>query len=1119
MRYIELVTTRRRYARSINLERNLDDTDALAGYVITPRAQETLALFSERFATDAVRAFTVTAVYGAGKSAFMHFLLALLSPQEKTRSAALSILQNAPTKGELHRFFNHLAATQPDFFRAVATSRGESITTTLARAIASGAQRSKSTAEKKAGAVAASYLDRAPKNKPAALVDAIHSIAETRPVIVVIDELGKNLEQAAIGENDVYLLQMLAELPQRKYPVYFFGLLHSAFSDYGNRLASRERAEWQKIQGRFEDIPFLDSSENMLSLIAAAIEQKPSLAKIAARSAEAWQKKLPAATGIWQKVFPLHPLAARALPLLCTRFGQNERSLFNYLTGHEVHSFHAFLQHTPVTATTPRLLRLADLYDYFIESASLASIERQSRLIELRDRVRAHEHLDTIPYEILKTIAVLNALSVGELKASRTNVILAMQNFPGEQQQKITAALDALLSRGILTYRKQADEYRLWAGSETDIESLIDTALLRLPHNLAEALNSKFPLRTIVAARHSFETGTLRYFPALFIDAGQIASSLPRGDGYILYDISERHAQEGEDNHSYKLPFEPATPIIPEGLPVIRVNSNKTRALRTLAREVLALESLMHGKDAFALDAVARREITERYYLMTERLRETIEREFFAIGQDSKITCTPELVIAYGSLSQIASALCDRVYHKGIILKNELINRQQISSQIAKARGEIVARLLQYRERAQEHFSGNGPEVSIFYALTDKKYGAKLDSARKAIRNFADAAREATPLSGLFARLTAPPYGVRLGVIPLLLVQYLLDNEDSISLYQDGSFIPEITPELLEILVRRPERFALKKFVLSGLEAQYFDALLEAYGGGNKRSLLAVIKPLVRFARALPRYTQQTQELSEHARKLRSALFAAREPDSLLFKEIPTALGVTLSNAKNSSSVRLLTKRLTQALHELQNAYLHLLENCRAALAERLRVPKTTELRTYLATIAGLLAGQVLDPTLRRFLAAAQDRDKNDQKWLEGMVMVIADKPAEAWRDDDRNVFTANLDALAQKFLNLHQLLAKVQAAGNGKFDARLVSITSPDGSEAREVVWIEQSEQVKVEQLRAELTALPIWQGSSERIKQALLVAMLQQAIAPSDSKLKSNGQIKITVPRKNHG
>lgn len=35
-------------------------------------------------------------------------------------------------------------------------------------------------------------------------------LARERPVIIVIDELGKTFENVAVGENDVYLLQMLA---------------------------------------------------------------------------------------------------------------------------------------------------------------------------------------------------------------------------------------------------------------------------------------------------------------------------------------------------------------------------------------------------------------------------------------------------------------------------------------------------------------------------------------------------------------------------------------------------------------------------------------------------------------------------------------------------------------------------------------------------------------------------------------------------------------------------------------------------------------------------------------------------------------------------------------------
>jgi len=566
----------------------------------------------------------------------------------------------------------------------------------------------------------------------------------------------------------------------------------------------------------------------------------------------------------------------------------------------------------------------------------------------------------------------------------------------------------------------------------------------------------------------------------------------------------------------------------------------------------------MHGKQALSLDAVAKREVTERYYLMAERLREVIQREFTVLGKGTRIECNPPIEKPAGTLNQIASALCDQVYSSGFRLKNELINRQQISTQIAKARGEIVARLLKHRENAIEHFSGNGPEVSIFRTLTEKKYSAGLKPARKAIEDFANKAKEARPLGELFRKLSEPPYGMRLGVIPLLLVQYLLDNEETVSLYQDGSFIPEITPELLDILVRRPERFALKKFVISGLEAQYFEELVKAYGTSGRtstssrrgdsqslvavqpetsgrhsepvelrrperprsNSLLSVIKPLIRFGRGLPRYTQQTRQISDKAQRLRAALANAKEPDALIFKEIPAALGVDLSDKQNDNqAVRTLTKALTKSLHELQNAYLTLLEDCRGSLVDGLRIPKSTELRQYLGAMAGLLAGQVLDPVLRRFMNAAQDKDKTDEQWLEGVIMVIADKPAEAWRDEDRHTFEANLATLAQKFLNLHQLAAKVQAAGNGKFDARLVSITNPDGREAREVIWVDAAEQKLAEKFKAELEALPVWKEAPERIRQTVLADLLQQVIEPAKAETNFAGVDKkphIKIERK---
>jgi hypothetical protein len=73
----------------------------------------------------------------------------------------------------------------------------------------------------------------------------------------------------------LYLLQQIAELPPNKdgFNVFIFGLLHQSFIDYAHGLASAQRNEWAKIQGRFEDIPFIESSDKMLRLIGQAIDQ------------------------------------------------------------------------------------------------------------------------------------------------------------------------------------------------------------------------------------------------------------------------------------------------------------------------------------------------------------------------------------------------------------------------------------------------------------------------------------------------------------------------------------------------------------------------------------------------------------------------------------------------------------------------------------------------------------------------------------------------------------------------------------------------------------------------------------------------------------------------------
>lgn len=128
---------KRRYFRSINLERDLDKVDALEGYIPTERALEVIKrIVAGLNGTSNHLAWTVTGVYGTGKSAFAHFLTSLCAPNNsQMRQEALKIAATAFEIDSLeYQTLNETIPTQ-GLFRAVATAQREPLSNTIIRAI------------------------------------------------------------------------------------------------------------------------------------------------------------------------------------------------------------------------------------------------------------------------------------------------------------------------------------------------------------------------------------------------------------------------------------------------------------------------------------------------------------------------------------------------------------------------------------------------------------------------------------------------------------------------------------------------------------------------------------------------------------------------------------------------------------------------------------------------------------------------------------------------------------------------------------------------------------------------------------------------------------------------
>ena len=72
----------------------------------------------------------------------------------------------------------------------------------------------------------------------------------------------------------MFFLQQLAELATRsgKELIFTVGLLHQGFHSYADQLSQPAQREWEKVAGRFEEILFDQPLEQIIHLIAAALD-------------------------------------------------------------------------------------------------------------------------------------------------------------------------------------------------------------------------------------------------------------------------------------------------------------------------------------------------------------------------------------------------------------------------------------------------------------------------------------------------------------------------------------------------------------------------------------------------------------------------------------------------------------------------------------------------------------------------------------------------------------------------------------------------------------------------------------------------------------------------------
>jgi len=1012
----------RHYRRSVRIDADIGRPEALDGYVLTDTAREALSIMSRQINETSDRAFTWTGPYGGGKSSLAVVLASALSANATVRLRARVIL------GEQVPGFQ-------DAFRV--SSKGWLVLPVVGKRASVAAETAK--------VLNATFGPVAP-HAPSQVVNDLVELAEGGRfdgVLLLVDEMGKFLEAAAAGGEDIHFFQDLAEKAGRsKGRLVVVGLLHQSFRQYASRLGIEAREEWAKIQGRYGDISFVATGDEVVQLIGNAIECRlahPQSAPTARVIAAAIASRRPSVgesmAGLLDKCWPLHPVTAALLgPASRRQFGQNERSVFGFLSSLEPHGFQDFLQSWDANSVYG-----PDLYwDYLranLEQAILASPDghRWAQAVEAVERAES-KGADEVELALAKVLALIDIFR-GTSGLTATDEVLRTA-LAAVSQQKLTAALEKLSHWRVAVYRKHIPSWTVFEGSDFDIDQAVSQARATFVGVDTATLTSMANLTPIVAKRHYHETGTFRWM-------GVSLHTLQEAER-----LTDAYKTEGGEFGRFAL-------VLPDRQAVDRdvlsklatVRPDLSRALvfgvplnypliADLGAELVSLRIVQDTSPELEGDSVARREVAARLLAVKGALEESL-REAVAKAR----WVFEDGVGKAQSLSATASDMADKRFNASPSVWSELINRDVLSTNSVKARRDLLHRMVNNGEQQRLGMEGFPAERGLYEtvlaetglhgAIGDNAWGFKApcadfnpglhtlwEATRQAV---VDAAGKGLGAAEMYELWAQPPFGVKSGLMPVLLLAFALSHAEHVAVYRDGMFEPKLTDVDADELLQDPRRFNLRwvnkdSDHAAALEAIAY-ALRECGFAPNGGSPLEVSRSLVKLAFSLPSWAKRTQRVSKQARTVRDVLLRANDPNRLLMIDLPATL---------SAPMREVGALLQPLLKELLDAYPHMLRKVDRTMAESLDagVGEDAELRARAEPISKFGA----DLRLQGFAARLVKRDGSLEA-IEGILSLAANKPPRDWTDLD---IDGALLAVSELSLGFRKAEALVNVQGRG---------------------------------------------------------------------------------------
>ncbi|BBF94350.1 hypothetical protein [Blastochloris tepida] len=756
-----------------------------------------------------------------------------------------------------------------------------------------------------------------------AALDALESIEGVDRLAIVWDEFGRHLE-GLVNEGrsrELDAVQRLAEWAVRSHgpSASLTLLLHQNLLAYATVLNQTSRNEWRKIEGRFEQIRFVEDSQELYELAAAVIsERRPGMIvppkeaafRRIARGAIAagWFDGMTdegRVVGLLRRAHPFSAAALHVLPRLVARIGQNERSLFSFID----------------SADLSRPVGMEEVYQGFAEAMrSDVGIGGSHRRWVETETARSRAS-DDVERETLAAACLLQMGVDGERrKLSRAALETAVASREGFVAERAAAAVEALVTRKLLLHRRLNDDVSIWHGADVDLANRVreERARRMEAFDLIRFLEGHHPAPFVRPIGHNLRLGTARYLTGRYVRAGDVATGAPPPPaipnespwGQVFYVLAEsgeelekarRRVKAGWPNSDLALVVLPSEPV----------------SVFEAAIEIDALMALQADSSLEAEDPLVRQELTELLAVARRQLaillhRLTTDRptaaEWWRDGERLRVDRDHPAGVA-------ASILLDDLYPKTPRILNDQLMRNRLSRQMETARIRILTRILESADHAHLGYRKEeltSAEGSIFrtileatglhvsegeagrFARPEELRDPGLRVAWERVRDFFSIVGKKS-LGELVNGLAMPPIGLPTGVLPVIVVAGFKAFARAVTLRVGGVYPGDLLGFDASRMFLDPQSVEVEVHPSDEATMNYLSELAYIFAhrrpGPLDEAVRFAVDALTSWRHTVSEGIRRSRRHTDDGRKLLNLLADGDDPARLLFDTLPETFG------------------------------------------------------------------------------------------------------------------------------------------------------------------------------------------------------------------------------------